>query len=93
MHNCIGGAFAMGALLASAKAIFKLNNLRRTPGRNGRFIRAVEDLGGLDGHIYLDEANNEAFCPISLSILYDAETIDSGSTPSVKAVPPTATYW
>lgn len=59
----------MDSMLASIKSIFKLNNLRRVPGRAGKFVRATENLGGLDGHVYLDEANNETFAPVSLQIL------------------------
>ncbi|KAL8276909.1 hypothetical protein RQP46_010737 [Phenoliferia psychrophenolica] len=78
MHYCFGARLTETGLLATIKTIFKLKNLRRAPGRAGSFIRISENFAqGLETHLYLDQNSGETPAPVSLHVLYDAETIDS----------------
>ncbi|CAD6909860.1 unnamed protein product, partial [Tilletia caries] len=64
--------FAMAAML---KEIFKLPNLRRTPGRQGSFVQVSESVAdGIMSHLFLDSHSRELPLPTSLVLEFDTDS-------------------
>ncbi|KAK4699535.1 hypothetical protein P7C70_g6725, partial [Phenoliferia sp. Uapishka_3] len=74
MHKCFGDRISDAFLVASMRAIFRLDNLRKDPSPTGSFKRVRNDFaGGLDSYSYLDQNACETPSANSLTVLWDAE--------------------
>jgi hypothetical protein len=58
--------------------VFKLKNVRRAPGKQGRFIKTEHKLAGITMRHYLDSNSKESPIPTSLRLHYDDETVVNG---------------
>lgn len=59
------------SLTATLKEVFKLKNIRRAPGRLGRFAMIKQQVAGVDVRMYLDSHARESPVPTTLTIEYD----------------------
>lgn len=74
LHYCFGARMVGPALVATLKEVFRLKNLRRAEGREGRFARLEHEIGGgVTGRVYLDGNAREGPVPRSLRVWYDEE--------------------
>jgi len=72
LHFCFGARLVGCSLAATLREVFKLKNLRRAPGRQGRFaITEHEIAGGVKMRHYLDGSSRESPIPTSLVLHYD----------------------
>jgi hypothetical protein len=58
--------------------VFKLKNVRRAPGKQGRFTITEHKLAGVSMRHYLDANSKESPIPTSLRLHYDDETVMNG---------------
>ncbi|KAF1951540.1 heme peroxidase [Byssothecium circinans] len=73
LHYCFGSRLVGCSLAATLREVFKLKNIRRAPGRQGRFsITEHEIAGGVKMRHYLDGSSKESPIPTSLVLHYDA---------------------
>ena len=73
LHYCFGSRLVGCSLAATLREVFKLKNIRRAPGRQGRFaITENEIAGGVKMRHYLDGSSKESPIPTSLVLHYDA---------------------
>lgn len=72
MHYCFGARLVGSSIAATLREVFKLKNLRRAPGRLGKFAIVEHDLAGLKMRQYLDSNAKESPIPTSLTLEYDA---------------------
>jgi hypothetical protein len=71
MHFCFGARLVGCTLAATLREVFKLKNLRRAPGRQGKFAVTEADLAGIKMRHYLDASSRESPIPTSLTLEYD----------------------
>lgn len=74
LHVCFGRRLVAPALAATLREVFKLKNVRRAPGRLGRFTIAKQEVAGVEMNHYLDSSAKESPIPSSLTIYYDVPT-------------------
>jgi len=72
LHYCFGGRMVGCSLAATLREVFKLKNVRRAPGKLGKFSIVEHDLAGVKMRHYLDSSSKESPIPTSLTIEYDA---------------------
>lgn len=82
LHKCPGISFVDQTMPELFKAIFRLKNLRRDPGRAGRLEQIVCHPAPLktDPKVYLDSTGEMSHFPRSLSLIYDDEGSSGGSS-------------
>lgn len=71
MHSCFDPRMFGSSLAATLREIFKLKNLRRSPGKLGNFTVVERDLAGIKMRRYLDSSAKEVYLPASLTVEYD----------------------
>ncbi|KAF2675839.1 heme peroxidase [Lentithecium fluviatile CBS 122367] len=72
LHFCFGARLVGCSLAATLREVFRLKNVRRAPGRQGRFtITEHEIAGGVKMRHYLDASSRESPIPTSLTLHYD----------------------
>ncbi|KAJ9608759.1 hypothetical protein H2200_006530 [Cladophialophora chaetospira] len=71
MHYCFGARLVGPALVATLKEVFRLKNVRRAPGKLGRFSVVEHEIAGVKAKIYLDANAKESPIPTTLHLLYD----------------------
>jgi hypothetical protein len=74
LHFCFGARLVGTALAATLREVFKLKNLRRAPGRQGKFSTTEQEIGSSGIYLkhYLDASSRENPVPSSLTLEYDA---------------------
>jgi cytochrome P450 len=77
LHFCFGARLVGPSIAATLREVFKLNNVRRAPGKQGRFTITEHKLAGITMRHYLDASSNESPIPTSLTLHYDDETVAS----------------
>ena len=78
LHFCFGARLVGLSLAATLREVFKLKNVRRAPGKQGRFVTTEHKFAGITMRHYLDASSNESPIPTSLTLHYDDETVVSG---------------
>ena len=73
LHFCFGARLVGASLAATLKEVFKLKNLRRSPGRAGHFSTVEHQVAGVQMRLYLDANAKESPIPTTLTLEYDAE--------------------
>ncbi|EPQ32169.1 uncharacterized protein PFL1_00366 [Pseudozyma flocculosa PF-1] len=73
LHFCFGARLVGASLAATLKEVFKLPNLRRSPGSAGRFSIVTHEFAGVNMRLYLDANAKESPIPTTLSLEYDSE--------------------
>lgn len=71
LHYCFGARLAGCTLAATLREVFKLNNIRRVPGKKGKFTFVEYDVGGVTMRKYLDGNSKEMPIPTTFSLEYD----------------------
>ena len=71
LHFCFGARLVGCSLAATLREVFKLKNLRRAPGKQGRFSVVEHHLAGIKMRHYLDASSGESPIPTSLTLEYD----------------------
>jgi hypothetical protein len=71
LHYCFGARLVGSSLSATLREVFKLKNLRRAPGKQGRFAMTEHDVAGIKMRHYLDASSRESPIPTSLTLEYD----------------------
>ena len=71
LHFCFGARLVGCSLVATLKEVFRLKNIRRAPGRRGRFTTVEHEVAGVKMRKYLDGNAKESPIPMSLTIEYD----------------------
>lgn len=71
LHACFGARMVGPALAATLKEVFRLKNIRRAPGRAGRFSVVEHEVAGVKLRLYLDSNCKESPVPSTLRLLYD----------------------
>lgn len=71
LHFCFGARLVGCSLAATLREVFKLKNVRRAPGRQGRFHTVEHDIAGVNARLYLDGNAKESPVPTNLVIEYD----------------------
>jgi hypothetical protein len=61
------------SLAATLREVFKLKNIRRAPGKQGKFQIVEHDIGGVKARLYLDGNAKESPIPTTLVVEYDEE--------------------
>jgi hypothetical protein len=75
LHFCFGARLVGPSLAATLREVFKLPNVRRAPGKQGRFIITEHKLAGITMRHYLDSSSKESPIPTSLRLHYDSEDV------------------
>ncbi|KAH6612649.1 heme peroxidase [Boeremia exigua] len=78
LHFCFGARLVGPSIAATLREVFKLKNVRRAPGKQGRFTTTEHKLAGITMRHYLDASSNESPIPTSLTLHYDDETVANG---------------
>jgi hypothetical protein len=78
LHFCFGARLVGPSLAATLREVFKLKNVRRAPGKQGRFTITEHKLAGITMRHYLDASSKESPIPTSLRLHYDGETVVNG---------------
>jgi hypothetical protein len=73
LHFCFGARLVGPSLAATVREVFKLPNVRRAPGKQGRFTVTEHIVAGVKMRHYLDASSKESPIPTSLRLCYDAE--------------------
>ena len=73
LHFCFGARLVGPSLASTLREVFKLPNVRRAPGKQGRFITTEHKLAGITMRHYLDATSKESPIPTSLRLHYDSE--------------------
>ncbi|PVH95983.1 heme peroxidase, partial [Periconia macrospinosa] len=71
LHFCFGARLVGCSLAATLREVFKLKNVRRAPGKQGRFTITEHDVAGVKMRHYLDSNARESPIPTSLVLHYD----------------------
>ncbi|KAJ4299949.1 hypothetical protein N0V90_005197 [Kalmusia sp. IMI 367209] len=71
LHYCFGTRLVGASLAATLREVFKLKNVRRAPGKQGRFAVVEHDIAGVTLKKYLDASSRESPVPTSLTLHYD----------------------
>jgi hypothetical protein len=72
LHYCFEARLIGCSLAAILKEVFKLKNLRRAPGRQGKFAVVEHKFAGVRMKKYLDANSKESPIPTTLTLEYDA---------------------
>ncbi|KAI4619430.1 uncharacterized protein J4E87_007319 [Alternaria ethzedia] len=75
LHFCFGARLVGPSLAATLREVFKLPNVRRAPGKQGRFTVTEHKLAGITMRHYLDSSSKESPIPTSLRLHYDSEDV------------------
>ncbi|KAK1919547.1 hypothetical protein P3342_001839 [Pyrenophora teres f. teres] len=75
LHFCFGARLVGPSLASTLREVFKLPNVRRAPGKQGRFSVTEHKLAGITMRHYLDASSKESPIPTSLRLHYDAEEV------------------
>jgi cytochrome P450 len=75
LHFCFGARLVGPSLAATLREVFKLPNVRRAPGKQGRFTVTEHKLAGITMRHYLDSNSKESPIPTSLRLHYDSEDV------------------
>jgi hypothetical protein len=75
LHFCFGARLVGCSLAATLREVFKLPNIRRAPGKLGKFSVTEENVAGIKMRHYLDFASKESPIPTSLTLEYDAPIV------------------
>ncbi|KAL5117193.1 hypothetical protein ACEQ8H_004881 [Pleosporales sp. CAS-2024a] len=78
LHFCFGARLVGPSIAATLREVFKLKNVRRAPGKQGRFTVIERSLAGVPMRHYLDANSKESPIPTSLRLHYDDETVVNG---------------
>ncbi|EMD61935.1 hypothetical protein COCSADRAFT_38736 [Bipolaris sorokiniana ND90Pr] len=73
LHFCFGARLVGPSLASTLREVFKLPNVRRAPGKPGRFTTTEHHLAGITMRHYLDGTSKESPIPTSLRLHYDSE--------------------
>jgi hypothetical protein len=73
LHFCFGARLVGCSLAATLREVFKLRNIRRAKGKQGKFQMVEHDIGGVNARLYLDGNSKESPIPTTLVIEYDEE--------------------
>lgn len=73
LHFCFGARLVGPSIAATLREVFKLRNVRRAPGKQGRFIVTEHKLAGITMRHYLDSSSKESPIPTSLRLHYDSD--------------------
>lgn len=73
LHYCFGARLVGTPLAATLREVFKLKNVRRAPGKQGRFTTVEHEFAGVKMRQYLDCDSKESPIPSTLTLLYDEE--------------------
>lgn len=73
LHFCFGARMVGVSLAATLKEVFKLKNVRKAPGKLGRFSVIEHEFGGVKMRKYLDANAKESPIPTTLTLEYDEE--------------------
>jgi hypothetical protein len=71
LHFCFGVRLVGCTLAATLREVFKLKNVRRAPGKQGRLSIVEHHLGGIKMRQYLDASSRESPIPTSMTLEYD----------------------
>jgi cytochrome P450 len=66
------------ALAATLREVFKLRNVRRAPGKQGRFTVTQHAVGGVEATYYLDSDARESLFPTGLRLHYEGDDGGNG---------------
>ncbi|KAH9860809.1 hypothetical protein J1614_012142 [Plenodomus biglobosus] len=75
LHFCFGARLVGPSLAATLREVFKLKNVRRAPGKQGRFTTTEHKLAGITMRHYLDANAKESPIPTSLRLHYDGDDV------------------
>ena len=75
LHFCFGARLVGPSIAATLREVFKLRNVRRAPGKQGRFTTTEHELAGITMRHYLDASSKESPIPTSLRLHYDSEEV------------------
>ncbi|KAI8935646.1 hypothetical protein NX059_007172 [Plenodomus lindquistii] len=75
LHFCFGARLVGPSLAATLREVFKLKNVRRAPGKQGRFTTTEHKLAGITMRHYLDASSKESPIPTSLRLHYDGDDV------------------
>ncbi|CAG5174955.1 uncharacterized protein ALTATR162_LOCUS7909 [Alternaria atra] len=75
LHFCFGARLVGPSLASTLREVFKLPNVRRAPGKQGRFTITEHKLAGITMRHYLDSSSKESPIPTSLRLHYDSEDV------------------
>ncbi|CAN6664801.1 hypothetical protein TRVA0_036S00738 [Trichomonascus vanleenenianus] len=73
LHYCFGARLVGCSLAATLREVFKLKNIRRAPGKQGRFTFVDHEFAGIKMRKYLDANCKESPIPSTLTLMYDEE--------------------
>lgn len=73
LHFCFGARLVGCSLAATLREVFKLKNIRRAKGKQGKFQIVEHDIGGVKARLYLDGNAKESPIPTTLVVEYDEE--------------------
>lgn len=79
-HECFGLHLTEQAIPAMLRSIFKLKNLRRAAGAQGRLAGFYQPTNGTEVPVYIDAAGNTTFWPGSLVLVVSSFDLILGST-------------
>lgn len=79
MHFCFGARLVGPALACTLREVFKLRNVRRAPGKQGRFTTTEHQLAGITMRHYLDASSKESPIPTSLRLHYDGDDVPAST--------------
>lgn len=71
LHFCFGARLVGCSLAATLREVFRLKNVRRAPGPQGKFHTVEHDIAGVSQRLYLDGTAKESPIPTNLVIEYD----------------------
>lgn len=71
LHFCFGARLVGSSLAATLREVFKLKNVRRAPGKQGKFSIVEHEVAGVKMRHYLDASSRESPIPTSLTLQYD----------------------
>jgi hypothetical protein len=71
LHYCFGARLVGTSLAATLREVFKLKNIRRAPGKQGRFATTERKFAGVSMKHYLDSNSKESPIPSTLTLEYD----------------------
>ncbi|KAL9108619.1 MAG: hypothetical protein Q9227_006565 [Pyrenula ochraceoflavens] len=71
LHFCFGARLVGSSLAATLREVFRLKNVRRAPGKKGKFTILEHEIDGVKMRYYLDDGSRESPIPTSLTLEYD----------------------
>lgn len=86
LHFCFGARLVGPSLAATLREVFKLRNVRRAPGKQGRFSTTEHKLAGITMRHYLDASSKESPIPTSLRLHYDSDDVVANGVNGVNGI-------